>query len=457
MKRLMVLALLFVALAGGNAAAQKARKLPAGSYISTAKIEILSADSTRYAYALSMLDSLFMYYGPHCEGIFWAGQIYVDYYVKAPTSDGRKHWAQKMVAYRDTLRSCCASDSIDKKFKKDCAANSDKSDSTLIGFWQERYNEGVEQLNQLIDIDSILKVETDSFVINDQKKLQVLLRDSLKWSMELALILDPSDGRPWMGLANGAELQGDFVASNTFLEKAVAVAKPADKPALLLRIGYNYASDNKFCEAIPFFRDYMKSNASDTSTAENLAICFNNCQMIDSGAVVYRQILSLSPNSVVANRGLARYYQDLGRMLTDSVNKAEEAKQEAIAKQFISKRYAMFDSARIHSKVVFEQLPTDLNAAESYALYSYLVDKNDEALLGYERASTLNPSRVDNWNAMGDLYFSKKEFAKAAASYEKALELEPKNKATMERLAFLYGELRQPEKQQALNKKLANP
>lgn len=455
-----VLLLLLISLlltGAGSAEAQKARKLPAGSYVSTAKIEILSGDSARYAYALAMLDSLFMNYGPHCEGLFWAGQIYVDYYQKASTNEGRLLWAKRMIAYRDTLKECCANDAVDRKFKKDCERNVAKSDSTLVQFWQERYNAGVEQLNQLIDIDSILKVELDSFVIADQKRTQAALRDSVRVNMRLAIMLDESDERPWIGLANAADLEGLTDSSNSYLASAIQAVDDSAKPALLLRVGYNYASSGKFCEAVPYLRDYMAGHQTDTLTAENLAICYSNCKMFDSAVAVYRRILAQAPENLAAHRGMASHFQDAGRALTDSVRIAEESKNETARKKFIDQRFIYFDSARHHSKLVFDRDSSDVNTAEAYALYSYLVDKNDEALRGYERASVLDASRVENWKAMGDIYFTNKKFEKAASAYEKALELESGNKGIMERLSFLYGELKQSAKQQAMNKRISAP
>ena len=40
--------------------AQKVRKLPSGAYLKSAKIEIISGDTARYAGAMAMLDTLMM-------------------------------------------------------------------------------------------------------------------------------------------------------------------------------------------------------------------------------------------------------------------------------------------------------------------------------------------------------------------------------------------------------------
>jgi len=74
---LLGLAAVLICLTAINVFAQ-GRKLPSGAWIKAAKIEIISGDASRYPKAVAMLDSLFMQYGPHSEGLYWMSQIYVD-------------------------------------------------------------------------------------------------------------------------------------------------------------------------------------------------------------------------------------------------------------------------------------------------------------------------------------------------------------------------------------------
>ena len=73
MSKLLKLLLIMVlaALLAGSVSAGKPRKLPASAYIKSAKIHILSGNTERYEQAVAMLDSLFMYYGPNAEGLYW--------------------------------------------------------------------------------------------------------------------------------------------------------------------------------------------------------------------------------------------------------------------------------------------------------------------------------------------------------------------------------------------------
>ena len=95
-------------------AGKKGRKLSVGAYLKTAKIEILSADLKRYEYAIAMLDSLFMHYGPHAEGLYLMGQIMVDHIDRTSGLTEKAPYLETMVAYFDSLRIWCA----DKEIKK---------------------------------------------------------------------------------------------------------------------------------------------------------------------------------------------------------------------------------------------------------------------------------------------------------------------------------------------------
>ena len=72
-----------------------ARKLPAGAYITSAKIHVIE---DRPADAVAMLDSLFMFYGPHSQALGLMGQIMVDFVESKTTADEKSPYVTKMIA-----------------------------------------------------------------------------------------------------------------------------------------------------------------------------------------------------------------------------------------------------------------------------------------------------------------------------------------------------------------------
>ena len=102
-KLLVIATLALVFIIGANV---DARKLPVGAYIKSAKIEILSGEIERYQNAIILLDSLFIHYGPHAEGIYWMGQIEVDYIDRAASPMEKKPHVERFKSFTDSLHIC---------------------------------------------------------------------------------------------------------------------------------------------------------------------------------------------------------------------------------------------------------------------------------------------------------------------------------------------------------------
>ena len=141
-------------LAGSVMAGRDARKkkLPVGSYITSAKIEILSGDPERVKLALVYLSDLAEFYGPHSEAYFWTSQIYYDYIDKVSSPMEKKPHVQSYVVYRDSLRASCDNDDIKKKYRKGCEDFADKVDSIKVLLWREYYNAGAEKLGEIGEV-----------------------------------------------------------------------------------------------------------------------------------------------------------------------------------------------------------------------------------------------------------------------------------------------------------------
>ena len=136
-------------LVGAVAQAKRPRKLPAGAYIKSAKIEIVSGDIERYPTAIALLDSLFLHYGPHAEGLDLMRKVMVDYVEKASSPEAKMPHVEGMIAYYDSLKMCCESKDIKSKYKKGCKEFLRTADSTNVDYWRRFYNDGIEQLNRI--------------------------------------------------------------------------------------------------------------------------------------------------------------------------------------------------------------------------------------------------------------------------------------------------------------------
>ncbi len=429
-----------------------ARKLPEGAYIKTAKIEVLSGDLERYKTAQAMLDSLFINYGPHAEGMYWQCQIMVDILDKAPGLEAKRQYATTLVKLIDSLAWICGNEAIKPNYRKGCDKFLKGMDTTRESIWREFYNAGVAQVSEIQKVSEEMKGVTDSVALAFYQNRLPALSDSCTQNMTLAILVDPSDSRSYIGLGTIYESQGKFDSSNTWLKMGLERIK--EKGPILSQVAYNYIQLNDYCGAIPYFKEMIALNPGDTSsvpTMLNLAICYNNCKQFDSALLVQRQILEISPTNTDALTGIGRYFNTQARLANDSVNALTD---EAGKKKWSTARDNAFDSSKAYFKKVYDLKTDDQFAAEEYALVCALRSDYKSAAEAFKRASDLDPKIAENWTSLGDCYLNLKQFKDAIVAYEKVVELEPSNREIWERLRDLYQQEKLPVKQAEADKKL---
>lgn len=439
MKTLMRIAVIggLVSMLVGSAGAQRARVLPEGAYIKSAKIEMSYEDPTRYPTAMALLDSLFMNYGPHGEGLYLMCRMHVNVVKGTPDLQKRVEAGKLLMAYVDSLHAACASTTIKKKYLEDCGKNSAIIDSMKVLQWRTSYNDGVNQLNALDEIGKSLAAESDSTTIAFYQTKERATGDSCIWNMELAIALDPTDFRPYGGIASVYERRKEYAAANEWLQKAAD--KAADKGTIYVQMAYNAIRTDDYAGAIPFFRSHLEINPQDTNSMYNLAICFVRTKEFDSAIATYHRILTIDPNNTDALSGIGQYYsQRLVRNMNDSATVYRDKGDSAKAKMFEKARVAAFDSARIYLKRVFELKTDDAAVAKEYGLVEYLLNNFEGAIEPQKRAAELEPTTAMNWINLGDTYVTLKKFNEAIGAYEKAVEIETLNNSVWRQLAALY-------------------
>lgn len=459
-----ILVLLLISLFGYTADthAQRGRKLPVKTYIETVQIEVSEARTAsarkektdRFTYASVMLDSLFMHYGPHAEGLYWKAEIARERLDMEGDLSSKDSWARELRLFVDSLRKTCANESIKSDYKKDCTKLSGLADSSLAIAWKTYYNAGTVQIRSVEELATSLEGTTDTALITEIQRNMSSATDSALKNMSLAIIFDESDERPYIGLGTIYERRKMFDSAVVWLTKGLERVPDSLKPSLTSAVAYGYLQSDNYEEAIPYLRQYVEARPDDTTTAINLAISYNNTKQYDSAAAVYRRVLTNSPNNPDALTGLSRYFRLAGSAAGDSARAATDAKNDTKASDWRTIQQTNFDSAGVYLKRVFDRDTTNADAAEQYAVIMAVRGKYKDAIEGFSRASRLEPGRKDNWVSLGDCYFYLKDWKNAAAAYEKANELDPSNRTLLEQLAFIYGELGQTAKKTATEKKI---
>jgi len=439
----------------GSVMAGKQRKLRPGTYISSAKIEILgyadSKDTARIDLAQALLDSLFMYYGPHSEGLYWYSQIQWDLAKEKADLKEKLPFVKRAVALADSLKWTCGNKDVNKKYRKKCEDLDEQMDSLRVLKWREFYNDGVEQISEVEELMEAVREETDSASLAYYQTRMDALVDSCQDRMTLAIAIDSNDAKPFIGLASVNEKIGNFENAIKYLKQAVP--KSDDTCSMKVEVAYDFIRMDDYCGAIPWFQEYVdcmssreevmqdpKNREAVISTAHNLASCYNNCKQYESAYAVFGQILTWDPVSVKALQGAGRYQQYRGREASDSASAYRET-DEAMSTVWQEVRNMRFDSSIVFLAQAFELSPDDADLAAEYGLMLAIRQRFEEAQVGFARACELKPEDVDYWVSLGDCNLQLHKWEAAAEAYEHVVELKPDNKTVWERLADLYQQL----------------
>lgn len=474
--RLLVLMTAIMGLLAGAAQSKDARKLPVSAYIKSAKIEILSGDPVRYKTAEALLDSLFMYYGYHAEGLWWMSQMAVDGIESAPDPTGKAPYVQAMVAYFDTLRQCCEDKKIKESYKAGCDDYIVKADSIGVKYWREFYNAGIDQL-KMIDTLKAEKAKTQdsgSVAYIDQG-IQANF-DSCLANMNLAISIDSSDSRAHIAIGTAYQKMGQYEQSAQWKSKAIESARrnlakiqalqdegKLDDPNVLaaaqtslseqlLSVAYDYINSDKYEEAIPPLAEYVERNPDDVENMHNLSICYNNAGRYDDAMALHRRILEVAPDNVQTLSAMGRYFNEMGRRAADSAKQYTAGGKAAEAEAFSKTRDALFDSSHVYFKRAYGLDTTDLFVVEMYALTSALGQEFGDAAEAFGRLTEMQPDNFENWISLGDCLLNLKRFDESIHAYEKVVQLDPGNKQIWQQLVDLYHERGDADKEAAARK-----
>ncbi len=450
--KVLVVGLGLMLVTGGVAAQKKGRKLSVGAYLKTAKIEILSGKPERYEYAVAMLDSLFMHYGPHAEALYLMGQIMVDGIEQSYRLEDKGRYLGGMIAYFDSLRMCCESEEIKKSRKKGCQEYVMISDSLQVKYWRQFFNSGLTQLSFAEEQKTQLEETTDSssraFL---EQGIEVNL-DSCIQNMKLSIMAIADSSRPYLIIDKAYGLKGDYQSGLEWLKKGFD--KSDDPTGVRLSIAYDYIKMRDWAGAIPYYQEHVSENPDDMGTLKNLGICYNNAGMYDSAVVTNLRVLELEPENAAIAVTIGRYFNSRAGTASDSMAKYQQENNDEMADAWSEKKQQAFDSSRVFFRRAYEIDPENVSTAEQYGLVCALLGDYEEAIIGFAKATELEPERAGTWTSLGDCHLSLQQFDEAVVAYQKVVELEPDNRSVWEHLRDLYIEAGHKAKRAEAEKKL---
>jgi tetratricopeptide (TPR) repeat protein len=443
---------MIVVLAAGAAVFAQGRKLPEGAYIKTAKIELTYDNLDHCPLAIAMLDSLFLNYGPHGEGLYLMTRIWDMYIEKTGGLKEKKEYVAKFAAYNDSLHKACTNETIKKKYRDKCDLYVQVSDSFKVQHWRMFQQGAVAAMNRLDTLIRAVAEATDSTVKAENQAMVAPMVDTAYMYAELAIALDSIDPDLYLVLGSVYEKQKEYAKSTEWLAKGLAHAK--DSSQILMQMAYNEIYANKYGAAIPYFQQYLALRPQDTTNWFNLAVCYSNTKQYDSAVAVYYRMLKLAPQSTDALTGLGEFYMQLARSANDSATSARQASDDKKAGIWTDKRNSNLDSACAYLKSAFQLDSTNAGVGEEYAIAATTLGKYEDAAAAFAKLTELDPQQSGNWISLGDCYIGLRKFAEATAAYEKVIALEPNNRPILEKLRELYQEARRTDKVAEIDKKL---
>lgn len=425
----------------------KKKKLPVGSYITSAKIEILSLDPERVKLALGYLRDLAEFYGPHSEAYFWTSQIYYDYIDNASSPMDKMQYVKHFVVYSDSLRASCGNTDIKKKYRKGCENLADKVDSISVMLRRQFYNDGAEKYQEVEEARVDMKDDPDSASQVYYREKVEGLRDTAQAFFELAIVLDSTEALPWIGIGNLLVELGELEKANEMLKRALPNVEDEFHASILLQIAYNYINNEQYCESIEFLREYIEGPGSDdVDNMVNMSAIYNRCDKIDSAYYMYQLALEVDSNSIDALVGAGRYHNQQAIWALDSTRHYNDIGETAKGEEWSQNRKNFFQSAKEMLGRAFRVSDSsNTSVAGEYGLVLFLLADYEAAIEPFTRITIQNPGDKDSWTTLGDCYLKLKDFEKCARAYEKVVEIDPDNRPIWESLESLYKELKETE------------
>lgn len=217
-----------------------------------------------------------------------------------------------------------------------------------------------------------------------------------------------------------------FISSDTFIRSSFAQGVNSN-----YREGIEYASEGKFQEAADWFKDNLKNNKTDATSASSLAVIkdLNEGRITDTYAKAFFAGLNFLQNNKIdeglkelqraieSNPGYPRPYNVIGVIYASQGDK--------------SKSISYFQKA-------IEVSPQYSEACFNLAALYQSSAQPEEALKYYDKVITLEPNSLDAIINIAAIYASLEKYPEAIEYYQKAIGSDRNNPEAYYNLALAY-------------------
>jgi tetratricopeptide (TPR) repeat protein len=263
----------------------------------------------------------------------------------------------------------------------------------------------LNQLDEAInEYKKVLEYDFSSSVLHQKLALLYLKKGSFDLAtdeLKLALKYDPKGLETHYLLTMVYLLQNKYELAKEKFEDFLKTAIELNPSNFLLyhSLGEFYLQQNRFKEAEDIYKFILKNSKEDRKAHLMLADIYIKEKKINEAVKEYREILKLNPDDHVALNALGYLYAENGINL---------------------------DEAEILIKKALEFEPHNGAYLDSLGWVHYQKNQIDLAIKELKEASELCEDPVI-YEHLGDAYFRNGQIKEAKETWEKALELNPKN------------------------------
>jgi tetratricopeptide (TPR) repeat protein len=423
--------------------ARKTAQKDAGVLIRQVKIE-LHATPPRLETALEYLDTVLTQHGPYPEAYFFRGNIYGEFANKEYDLKKRLDNLTRMAADYDSLNLTCSGEiEVERKLTKKCKDYIKNTDSIRVYYWRDNYNNAVGMFPR-IDDQYIPNVSNaaDSAAKEAAEAVLKAAADSSRYYFLAAVASQPDDYRAYRGLGVLYGRLEEYDSSKAWYIKAHQMAP--DSSELMHQVAYAYIRTETYDSSVIWYGKVLKRNSADFTALTNTAYCYNKLQIPESSLVYNLRAIKADPSDADLYFDVGQYY--LGRSMeysekigdiqtkgdkADASEKEEKANMEKL-------REAVFDSCSVYFGKCIELDSNNVNALGNYGIVKMLLADYTSAEIVFRRLTELQPMIKENWIDLGDICVKLERFEDAVGPYEKATELDPGDERLWEVLADLY-------------------
>ena len=346
-----------------------------------------------------------------------------------------------MVAYYDSVTTFCDDESIDEKYRKNCY----KKDNYIkqMGklrqkYWEEAYNDAVENLNVYDTIAVWLKnapSEDSAHVLDSMKNLAYSISKS---SFESALMLKPEDPRNFDGLAVLLERENHHQDAIDLYTKAMEVQ--GESPALISKIAYAYIYIPDWKNSILWFEKYLEKEPNDINAMINLSVAYSNLDDHEKWYEYTSRVLELQPDNTQFLFNAGQYWfmkmQEAASQLTEVTDDTPDAatKRTTLDARILECR----ENAEKNFEDIIRINPEDTDALKRVGIIYLLSQQDRKAADAFESFLAIDATDKDVLDYLGRAYIKLEDTKAAIRPYEMLLELDPGDADAWERLSELY-------------------